>query len=47
MKLELMRPELDSTTFIQFNYWDSGHQGMTAGESLYLDVKRMELAYPK
>jgi len=45
MKLELMRPELDATQFIQFNYWDSGHQGLTSGEALYLDVKRMELAY--
>lgn len=45
MKLELMRPELDATQFIQFNYWDSGHQGLTSGEALYLDVKRMDLAY--
>lgn len=45
MKQELMRPELDSTTFIQYNYWDSGHQGLLSGEALYLDVKRMELAY--
>ena len=27
MKWELMRPELDATTYIQPNYWDSGHQG--------------------
>jgi hypothetical protein len=45
MKQELMRPELDSTEFIQFNYWDSGHQGLLSGEALYLGVKRMELAY--
>jgi Tc toxin complex TcA C-terminal TcB-binding domain len=45
MKQELMRPELDSTQFIQFNYWDSGHQGLLSGEALYLDIKRMELAY--
>jgi hypothetical protein len=45
MKRELMRPELDATQFIQFNYWDSGHQGLLSGEALYLDVKRMEMAY--
>jgi len=45
MKYELMRPELDATTFIQYNYWDSGHQGLLSGEALYLDIKRMELAY--
>ena len=45
MKQELMRPELDATQFIQFNYWDSGHQGLLSGEALHLDVKRMELAY--
>ena len=45
MKQELMRPELDGTDFIQFNYWDTGHQGLLAGEALYLDIKRMEVAY--
>jgi hypothetical protein len=45
MKQELMRPELDATQFIQFNYWDSGHQGLLSGEALQLDIKRMELAY--
>jgi hypothetical protein len=45
MKQELMRPELDGTQFIQFNYWDSGHQGLLSGEALYLDIKRMEMAY--
>jgi Tc toxin complex TcA C-terminal TcB-binding domain len=45
MKTELMRPELDQTQFIQFNYWDSGHQGLLSGEALQLDIKRMELAY--
>src|SRR5262249_28036981 len=28
MKRELMQPELDATQFIQFNYWDTGHQGL-------------------
>ena len=45
MKRELMRPELDATQFVQFNYWDAGHQGLLSGEGLYLDVKRMEMAY--
>jgi Tc toxin complex TcA C-terminal TcB-binding domain len=45
MKQELMRPELDATTFIQFNYWDAGRKGLLSGEALFLDVKRMELAY--
>lgn len=45
MKRELMRPELDATTFVQYNYWDSGNQGLLSGEALHLDVKRMELAY--
>ena len=45
MKQELMRPELDATTFIQFNYWDAGHQGLLSGDALHLDIKRMEMAY--
>jgi hypothetical protein len=45
MKAELMRPELDQTQFIQYNYWDTGHQGLLSGEALHFDVKRMELAY--
>jgi hypothetical protein len=45
VKQELMRPELDQTQFIQYNYWDAGHQGLLSGEALYLDVKRLEMAY--
>ncbi len=45
MKQELMRPELDQTTFVQFNYWNTGNQGLLSGEALHLDLKRMELAY--
>ena len=45
MKHELMRPELDATDFIQFNYWDGGRKGLLAGEALHLDLKRMEMAY--
>jgi hypothetical protein len=45
VKQELMRPELDATTFIQPNYWDSNNQGLLSGEALHLDLKRLELAY--
>jgi hypothetical protein len=45
MKQELMRPELDATDFIQYNYWDAGRKGLLAGDKLYQDIKRMELAY--
>jgi receptor-binding and translocation channel-forming TcA subunit of Tc toxin len=45
MKWELMRPELDEVTYIQPNYWDSGHQGLLSGEALGLDLKRMEADY--
>jgi hypothetical protein len=45
MKRELMRPELDATDFVKFNYWDGGRKGLLSGEALFLDVKRMEMAY--
>ena len=45
MKQELMRPELDGQDFVKFNYWDGGRKGLLSGEALYLDVKRMEMAY--
>jgi hypothetical protein len=45
MKRELMRPEVDATDYVKFNYWDGGRKGLLSGEALYLDVKRMELAY--
>ena len=45
MKRELMRGEVDAQDFVKFNYWDGGRKGLLAGEALYLDVKRMELAY--
>jgi len=44
-KQELMRPELDQTQFIQFNYWDTGHKGLLSGDALYQDLKRLEIAY--
>jgi hypothetical protein len=45
MKQELMRPEVDATDFIQFNYWDAGRKGLLSGDALHLDLKRMEMAY--
>lgn len=45
MKHELMRPELDEKSLVKFNYWDGGRKGLLSGEALYLDVKRMEMAY--
>lgn len=45
LKWELMRPETDERTFVKFNYWDGGRKGLLSGEGLYLDLKRMELAY--
>ena len=31
--------------FIQFGYWDSQHKGLTAGESLLFDLRRMQSQY--
>jgi hypothetical protein len=45
MKQELMRPEVDAQDFVKFNYWDGGRKGLLSGEALFLDVKRMEMAY--
>jgi len=36
---------VDAQDFVKFNYWDSGRKGLLSGEALYLDVKRMEMAY--
>ena len=45
MKQELMRPEVDAQDFVKFNYWDGGRKGLLSGDALYLDIKRMEMAY--
>lgn len=45
LKYELMRKEFDDLDLIKFGYWDSARKGLLAGESLYLDLKRMEMAY--
>jgi hypothetical protein len=38
--------ELGSTdTFIQFGYWNSQYKGLTSGESLLFDLRRMEAQY--
>jgi hypothetical protein len=36
---------LTTSNFIQFGYWDSLRKGLLAGEGLYADLKRMDLAY--
>jgi hypothetical protein len=45
LKHEVMRPELDALDLIKFGYWDSARRGLLAGEALYLDLKRLEMAY--
>jgi hypothetical protein len=32
-------------SFVQFGYWDSQHKGLTAGESLMFDLRRMQAQY--
>jgi len=39
---ELGRP---TDEFIQFAYWDNQHRGLTAGDSLLFDLRRMEAQY--
>ena len=36
---------LTSSAFIQFGYWDSLRKGLQAGESLVLDLRRMQSSY--
>lgn len=36
---------LKDSSFIQFGYWDSLKKGLLAGERLFHDLKRMEVAY--
>jgi hypothetical protein len=45
VKQELMRPEVDGLDFIKFNYWDAGRNGLLSGETMLLDLRRMEMAY--
>lgn len=45
LKHEVMRPELDDQQFVSFGYWDAAHRGQLAGETLSVDLKRLELAW--
>src|SRR6266568_1411429 len=36
---------LTTSDYITFGYWDSLRNGLLSGEQLYLDLKRLELAY--
>jgi hypothetical protein len=45
LKHELMRPEFDELNLIKFGYWDSGRKGLLAGETLHLDLRRLEMAH--
>lgn len=36
---------LSSTSFIQGGYWDTSHDGLLAGEQLYVGLKQLEAAY--
>lgn len=35
----------DAPSFIQFGYWDPAHDGLLAGEQLYLALKKLEAAH--
>ncbi|GIH22244.1 hypothetical protein Aph01nite_05540 [Acrocarpospora phusangensis] len=45
VKRELMRPELDATTFVGYSHWETGRRGLQAGERLHHDLTRLQLAY--
>lgn len=36
---------LTTSNFIQFGYWDAAHDGLMAGERLYISLKQLEAAY--
>jgi hypothetical protein len=36
---------IPQSSYIQFGYWDSLKKGLMAGEKLYQDLKRLEIAY--
>lgn len=36
---------LKDSNYIQFGYWDNLKKGLLSGEQLYLDLKRLEMAY--
>lgn len=45
LKREVMRPEFDDQNIIKFGYWNDGKRGLLAGDTLALDLKRLEVAY--
>jgi len=36
---------LSTSNYIQFGYWDVSHDGLLAGENLYVGIKQLEAAY--
>ncbi|HTQ26512.1 MAG TPA: neuraminidase-like domain-containing protein, partial [Puia sp.] len=36
---------LSTSNFIQYGYWDAGHDGLLSGERLFLGIKQLESAY--
>jgi hypothetical protein len=45
MKWELMRPEVDANTYIQPSYFNSTWDGLTAGDALIYDIRRLDTDY--
>lgn len=45
VKHELMRPEIDTVSYIRPDYQSAGRRGLLAGEGLHLDLKRLEAAF--
>ncbi|HKQ78208.1 MAG TPA: hypothetical protein VJ810_31200 [Blastocatellia bacterium] len=35
----------ETTSFIQYGYWDNSKQGLAAGEKLQLALRRLEKSY--
>src|SRR6185369_11694791 len=44
-KLHRFDRGLATSNFIQYGYWDPAHDGLLAGERLYLGLKQLESAY--
>ena len=45
LKFEVMRSEFDALNIIRYGYWDNARKGLLAGDTLYLDLRRLEVAY--
>ncbi|KAK6334785.1 putative Insecticidal toxin complex protein TccB2 [Orbilia javanica] len=39
------RPQVSTASYIEMGYWSSARDGLLAGESLYLGLKKLEAAY--